>query len=55
MSYNLTSIHCLTEKTTTEATLIPWITGLNGPIYHRALQFASKYHVSLDSRRPQIP
>ena len=54
ISYNLTLIHCPTDKAITEATVIPWITGLSRPIYQRALQFASKYHVSLDSRRPQI-
>ena len=50
MSYILTLIHCPTEKAITEATLIPWIAGLREPIYCWALQFASKYHVSLDSR-----
>ena len=43
-----------TENTITEATLILWIAGLSGPIYCRALQFTSKYHVSLDSCQPQI-
>ena len=33
---------------------MPWITGLSGPIYRRALQFTSKYHVSSDSLQAQI-
>ena len=48
------SVEQRTEKSITEATLIPWIAGLRGPIYCRALHFAPKYHVSLDLRRPQI-
>ena len=54
MSYNLTLIHCPTEKAITEANLIPWIPELSRPIYCRALQFPSKYHVYLDSRRPKF-
>ena len=51
---NMTENREQTKKAITEATLIPWIAGLSGPIYHGALQFASKYHVSLDSCWPQI-
>ena len=37
MSYNLTKIHCPTEKAITEATLIPWIIGLSGPIVSKLI------------------
>ena len=44
MSYNLTLIHCLTEKAITEATLIPWITGLSGPIIMIFIPFMTTFN-----------